>query len=702
MVVGLVAAFVFAWWTYRRTLPPLSRFLRMALALLRFLALAALVLALSQTAVEIHRLRFLPAKVIVLVDLSRSTAIAQTGASARAQLESLLTSGAFRDLSKRVRLEIYGFADSIGARWDSPDEIRRRPAEGSTTDLGRALAEAASLAPDDPPALVLLLSDGAHNSGADPVRRAHSLARPIWAVGLGFSAAKPDLMLTDIQCNPVVYKGSQVPVNVTVRAVHAGGTSAVVRILDPSGRPVATQTLSLQGSFVEKTLRFELEVRQEGRLRYQAQVLPQPDELTPDNNQRSFYLNVQPSLMHLLVMAGPPDPSLGDFVRRLATDPHLALTTRTWRGSGVFYEGGWPPDSLLALTNILVLHHFPVKGAARPELERLARFVKDNALPVLFVDGDQTDYALLEIFQPSLPVTMASTGARPVPAPILPGQRHAIVADPEQVDFGGDWPKLPPLFILPGRFTPKPGAVVAAYALTPTGAKVPALAVMEEGAARSAAVLARDLWRWGMAAPDHQGALEPLLTRMVRYLALRQSAQKVTVQLDREVVSAAEPLRFTVQVLDDNLQPVSNAQVQAVLRLGADSLSLGTMVPLGDGRYLGLARNWGEGEYVLTARAALGDADLGEGSARFAVEPFSIELLNAGLNETLLKSLCETSGGVYLPFDSATAALEGLSLPEEPQPESRRLETAGKTYLLVLTVAALTLEWLIRMRAGMM
>ncbi len=700
--LGCAIALAFAVWSYLRTWPPTKPGVRALLAVLRWGAIFGGLLVLAQPALELHRVVSEPAKLLVLVDKSASMTLTQDSLDRVEQVGRLLRGDSFGRLQRMFTTRLFSFADSLEDRWDDPGSLADEPPDGVGTDIGRAWIEALESAGLEPPSAIVIISDGVHNSGADPVRLARASLAPILAVGVGSPQPFRDLMVHSIAVSPVVYQGSQVPVEVGVRGVGASGRTATVAVRAPDGKTVGRRKVTFRSDFEEKTLVFDIEATMPGRQRFSVQVSALEGELTTDNNRRSVYLNVLASRMRVLLMAGPPDNALGDLVRRLRRDEHVQLTLRTTLRSR-FYEGGWPDAALLAETDVVLLHHFPVRSNDRQRLESFAEAVIEAGLPVGFIDGGQVDSRLCRLFEPFLPVNVKAGPLRFSTGQVVPVRRHAVIADPDRTDFTQGWSGLPPVRFATGRFIPRPQAMVLAEFQQMAGAGgFPAIVVMEEGGVKSAALLGRDLWRWNLASPGDEGIPEPLLQRLIRWLAVRKVARQVEVTFDKELLSNQEPVGFTVAVQDENYQPIDGADVTVEVSRDGEVGGAAALEGIGGGRYRGLFRSWGEGEYTVQVRARMNEVVIGEDRGKVAVEPFSVELLDSRMNEELLRAMGEVSGGGFVPVVSADSLFDSFNFDPVDHEDVHRYEVWGRGWLLAVIVGLLACEWFIRIRVGML
>ncbi|NQU06625.1 MAG: VWA domain-containing protein [Calditrichaeota bacterium] len=702
IVIGIILSAAFSIWVYRRTVPPVRRWLRYGLIFLRWSAFSLAIIFLSQLEINQYRIVSEPAKILVIMDKSASMNLAKGESDSLNPIRELFGSDEYKRLNDEYNTRLFSFSDSLENEWSSAEALLDSPNAGVGTDLGRAWMQAFEQYGIDLPATVLLITDGAHNKGADPARLARLARVPIQAIGVGSPEASLDLMIRSVSVNPVVYQGSQVPVEVGYRAVGVAGKTVSITLLDQAGASVGSQTVRVSDDFTEGSLRFEIAVDTSGRHRYTVRIKRFENELTFDNNRRSFYLNVLANRMAVLIMAGPPDPGLGDLVRRLKNDEQVEVVQRTTRGAR-FYEGQWPSEELLSRTDVVILHHFPVRSNRKNAVEAFVKQLTDMNIPVGFIDGGQVDLSRFRMLEPLLPLKALTGRLRIIRGQVTPVRRHAVIAEPDETDINRGWSDLPPVMLSAHRFQVKPQTqILAEFRDENSNATYPAVVVFETGGMKSAALMMRDLWRWGLSDTGDDGILEPMLQRMIRWLAVRKVDKRVKLVFDRELFSIQEQVGFTVTVLDENYTPLDGVDVSADISLNREPGGRAELTGIGNGRYRGSFRAWSDGEYQVTVKAQLNDMVIGQDRGKITVEQFSIELLDAHLNEDLLKAVGEASRGGYVKIDRADSLFRTLDFKPVEREEKRVFQFYGKAWLLIVIIGLLALEWFIRIRMGML
>ena len=120
-----------------------------------------MLILLWQPAIMVAELRPQQNIIAVLVDDSRSMAISENGVTRQAQAVKALEGGVLSDLQKKFQTRIYRFDDRT-ARIASLSELQP---SAPVTHIGDSLKQLADETADLPIGAVVLMSDGADNSG---------------------------------------------------------------------------------------------------------------------------------------------------------------------------------------------------------------------------------------------------------------------------------------------------------------------------------------------------------------------------------------------------------------------------------------------------------------------------------------------------------------------------------------------------------
>jgi hypothetical protein len=161
MAMGILAAAGLLFWQVRRSHGVLSGLRPMVIWILETCMVALILLLLWHPALSVATLRPQQNVVAVLVDDSRSMAIADSSGTREAAAKAALNGGLLKALGEKFQVRLYKFGKEP-ARIPTLDQATGGEAATRIGDtLERVLAESSSL----PLGAIVLLSDGADNSG---------------------------------------------------------------------------------------------------------------------------------------------------------------------------------------------------------------------------------------------------------------------------------------------------------------------------------------------------------------------------------------------------------------------------------------------------------------------------------------------------------------------------------------------------------
>ncbi len=699
-------AFGAAWITYRFTVPPVSRRLRLLLVLMRGSALSLILLLLCEPVLRLVATTVEPPGVAVLIDNSRSMSIRDRSGDRGAVLTALVRDGALERLTGGAARFVATFGVTTSAFASSPPDSL--PLTEEATDLAGALRTAGEERERHNLRAVVLLTDGAYTLGQNPLHEAERLGLPLFPVAIGDSTEQQDILITTVVSNDLVYADTEVPVDVTVKSSGYAGKRVDV-VLQQEGRELARSMLTVEAGTHEYPVRLAYVPRGEGMQKFSVRVSALEGELTAANNRRAFFARVLRSRLRVLLLAGAPSPDLAILRQTLAEQQHLQVRSSTQRQNGGWYEGELR-QSALDSADCLITIGFPTASTTDRTLEMVRTAITTGLRPLLYIDGTGVDEQRLRTLGATLPFTVAGlTRAEQlvflVPSPAQ--QRHPLLA------AGGArtaaWDRLPPVFRRQGTFRARPEAqTLATFSTQSIVTQEPLLVLRSVNRQKSLAVLAHGLWRWRLMAQgnsDTEGILAGFLSSAVRWLTTREDDRPVKTVTAREQYTRGEPVEFLGQVYDATAAPVDDAELTVTMQQ-QDKEYVARLRGIGNGRYEGRIDGLLPGDYTFRSVAMLGDQRLGEDRGKFSVGELDLEFVDTRMNAPLLRQLAYRTGGRFLtPAGTADlpAALSAVpSFTQRTVHTATALELWNWRVLLGILVVLLGLEWFLRKRRGML
>ena len=249
LVVSILAAaagIAGAIWIKRASLRASFRSWRAAVIWgLQSAVIAVLLLLLWEPAISITALKPQQNVVAVLVDDSRSMSLSDGGSGTRAeQMKHVLDDGVLKKLRDRFQVRLYRLSEGVTR---IPD-LAKLNASGRSTQIGAGLGQIADEAGTLPIGAMVLLSDGADNTGGIDLDTMTELRRrrlPVSTVGFGAEKLSRDVEVDELELAPKTLAGSRLLAQVTLRQNGFAGKHAKLTFLS-GGSVVASRDVMLQ------------------------------------------------------------------------------------------------------------------------------------------------------------------------------------------------------------------------------------------------------------------------------------------------------------------------------------------------------------------------------------------------------------------------------------------------------------------------
>src|SRR5579862_1745189 len=244
----LLAAAGLGWviWSRRRSIAPTMRGPRTAVVwILQSLLVCLLLFLLWQPALSIATLRPQQNIVAVVIDDSKSMATEEDGHSRKDQVLASLNGGLLNSLKTKFQVRLYRLGDHL-ERIENTDKLN---AAAPATHIGEGLKEVLADSPTLPIGAVVLLSDGADNSGGIDLETISDIKRqriPIHTIGFGREKMERDIELTDVQLPRRSLAKSRLEANVSFRQAGFKGEKAHLAVRD-AGKVLAARDIVLKG-----------------------------------------------------------------------------------------------------------------------------------------------------------------------------------------------------------------------------------------------------------------------------------------------------------------------------------------------------------------------------------------------------------------------------------------------------------------------
>src|SRR5580658_4026760 len=240
-------------WQRRRAIAPTMRGPRTAVVwILQSLLVCLLLFLLWQPALSIATLRPQQNIVAVVIDDSKSMATQDDGKSHHDQVLETLNGGLLKSLQSKFQVRLYRWGDHL-ERVEKLDQLNASlPATHIGDNLKEVLADSATL----PIGAVVLLSDGADNSGGIDLDTISEIKRqriPIHTVGFGREQMAHDIEVTDVQLPVRSLAKSRLEAQVSFHQRGFGGGKGHLAVRESGGKVLASRDVTFKGDGAVQT-----------------------------------------------------------------------------------------------------------------------------------------------------------------------------------------------------------------------------------------------------------------------------------------------------------------------------------------------------------------------------------------------------------------------------------------------------------------
>ncbi len=522
-------------WIKRARLRPSVRGVRVfILWALQCAMVALLLLLLWEPAISITALRPQQNIIAVIVDDSKSMALNDVGRTREEVATDLLKQGLLRDLSTRFQVRLY----RLGSGIERVQDTQAFKADQSSTQIGKGLHQIADEAATLPIGAVVLVTDGADNSGGIDLDTLSELRRrrlPVNTIGIGREQLANDVELDGLDVPAKALIGSRLQARVALRQNGFEGRRAKL-VLSADGEILASQDVVLSDA-AQQVETVEFSAGKAGVRNIRAKLQPLEGESNTQNNELTQALSVDDSKRRILYVEGEPRWDYKFLRRAVEDDPALQVVSMLRTTQNKIYRQGIANSAELAdgfpskpqeLFNYQGLILGSVESAyfTVAQQQMIKDFVDRRGGGLLFLggrwalaDGGYNVPPFTELLPVTLPNKKNTFQRMFVPAELTDAGRKSLVTriedDPQK--SADHWEVLPYLANYQDPGTPKPGAVVLAR-IDAGGKRLPLLVTENYGRGRTAVFATGGSWRWRMQQPVSDSSEETFWRQLLRYI----------------------------------------------------------------------------------------------------------------------------------------------------------------------------------------
>lgn len=534
---------------------------------------------------------------------------------------------------------------------------------------------------------VVLASDGIFNRGADPVYSPLRLNAPLYAIALGDTSVKKDIVLTKVDHNRYAYLGNDFPVEVTVEAEQFKGQSVLVQINGEKG-VLWEERVTIGTASFRKTLNAKLTAETPGLNRLRVSVQHLKGELSYANNTQDVFVEVLDGRQQVLILASSPHPDVAALKRSISGN----------RNYGVEAIISGQSDVVPEKYDLIILHQMPaINSQGRAEMTRIMA----SDVPLLTVIGPGTDLGAFNTLNLGLRVTAGRRAQNQVQPLMARGFSLFTVDEGLRRMLN----RFPPLNVPFGEFSASASAQPLFLQRIGNVETEHPLMLFNDLSGRKVGIIAGDgIWRWRMQDfrdNGSHGVFDGLMSKMVQYLAVKTDKSLFRIST-RNRYTEDEQVVFNAELYDETYEPLNGPDVSLSVRDGEGKEYTYTFNRTENAYRLNVG-SFKAGDYAYTASVSHA-GKVHESKGRFMVEALTLESVNTTAEHGLLHRLSSQTGGeVFFPLEMerlAEAIIGREDVRSVIYEQTWFKEAIHLRWLFAVIILLLAIEWFIRKRCG--
>jgi hypothetical protein len=598
--------------------------------------------------------------------------------------------------------------------------VDRLTATNAVTAMGDAMHEVLNRKRGQPIAGVVLVTDGANNSGTPPLESAGLLRQegvPVYVYGVGITQPR-DIIVGNMFAPEITFSKDEVPITVRVRGQGLKGESAEL-VLKMGNQTVATKSIAFEEDG-EQVVPLKFTPQTAGEFDLEASIDPRSDETVKDNNTRTQRLKVIDARIKILLVDQSPRWEFKYLQAMLMRDRRVDLKCFLVEGDpGISRDSTAPylaqfpsrKDDLFQY-DLVIFGDVDPKAISSSQLDNINELVSRFGGALVMVAGKRfAPHAYKSsVLEKLLPVEfdrsamespLDSVNDKPIRLELTPAGRASPMlrlSDNEQ-ENAALWKQLPPLYWVSKVARPKPAAEVLLVDPDPAKesrfGKMPVIALQQYGLGQVMFVGTDNTWRWRKNVGDlYYTALWGQISQRVSIQRLLGGSKRTQLTTDRQNYLSGDRVSVYARLYSVGFDPVQESSVTAIYAIkgGQSAQQQVTLRPVPEqpGLYRSefIAGAPGNYEFYVDQDPAT--------RLDFAVTEPKFELGETAMNEPLLRDIATLTGGVFFREENLQKLPETISQRTEKVRSPLEVELWSSPFYFLLLLSVVTAEWVLR------
>ena len=587
---------------------------------------------------------------------------------------------------------LYSFSESVSAL----ENVQSWDGKGSSTNLGSVISHIIS--DQEKLAGATIITDGQFNQGLDPSQLIQKVEVPVYTLGIGHSTPLVDLSIQSIDAPTVAIKGEDLRINVIINST--GDMQERVNVILYEGKKMlGSRYLQTKGFGSRAQARFMFTPSNLGENEYRVKVSTVSKEINIENNQQKFFITILKDRYKVALITGSPSFNTSVIKSYIRKYPRVELDHFVRRKNGYLtaLKSFWSRPYQL-----IIFDNYPLKELSSKTQRIYSKKIGAEKSSLLWLLGgnvtEKSASSIIPFFHLRIK-DQIQTGEKTLWYMTTEALSQSIFQGLELNDGLDFWQNFPPIQASYNFESTNDEIEAIAYN---QGPDVPLMFLGEKQGIRSAVWASPEFAtiHHRLSGTNYSKMFPELWTRIFSWLLKTSGDKNLYFRLNKESYQQGEEILITGTSIGNK----NGSKNQAFITTQIDSLEINSA----ELRFNPESRRWEgniwapkPGKYSYEISIQDGSNPPVKQNGRFIVEESQIELNEVALNSPLLENLSMKTNGAYYPWASRSELFNKV-LPRERQEKiNRSTKFNEESWVLVILIVLLTIEWIIRKRIGL-
>ncbi len=534
---------------------------------------------------------------------------------------------------------------------------------------------------------VVLATDGIYNKGNNPLYKTLDNKATLYAIGMGDTSIKKDIILKEVNVNAIAYLGNEFPIDINLSAYACANKNSLLTV-SIDGKTLLNKTIDFNQADFFQHLSISAMADQPGTKHIIVTMSVIDGEVSKVNNRKDVFIEVIDGREKILLTYNGPHPDIGALKEAIKANTNYDIVSVPISEVRV---------GEISKYSVVILHQLPSRANNATAIINTIRTAK---IPIWCILGNQTAIDLLPTVS-AVAKIYNNQGRMNESQAQYNTNFNTFVLEPKTIETLAE---LPPLVVPYGSYAASDNAEVLAYQkIGAVNTKLPLWAMVNQNGEKTALLFGEGFWKWRMADyynNENHIATNEMVSKTIQYLAVKDDKRKFRVHPSKNVYEEDESVRFNAELYNSSYELVNQVDVKIELSNRDGKTFRYTFSPFNKSYQLDIG-SLPAGIYQYKASAE-GIPDKLNG--QILVTHLQTELLNTTADFGIMRQMANKNNGYFYKASALDVALQNIkkntSITSVSYLEKKTDELINLKWVFFLLLFLLAFEWFIRKYEG--